>query len=298
MSLVVGGATRMPPRGDAEIIRGLSLEDYIASPHVSHTGLRDFVALGPRGFFLRHVHRSNTRQQTPAMGMGQTFEDILTERWEPVVKPTEMLSTVKGKTLGKMVKWNANQTDCKKWLADNPGAISRDEYDNLMRMRDSVMANQTARELLERAEEQVTLRVPFEGLPGLQSRPDWMLLEHAKYGPTYIDLKKVQTLPRFRKYGVHDYGCNTQAGLCEHVLTRLGVTGTTYYLLAVEEAFPNRAVLQRLTPYTVATGELWCMDRCRELAEHYESDHFPSTISDVEDLDAPVRGVTLDCEGP
>lgn len=291
MSLTWGA--KQARQAGPEIIRGLSLEDYIASPHVSHSMLRDYDKLGPRGYFLRHVHGSNRKAQTKAMATGQSLEDMLTGRYgKPAIIPSEVLVTV-GKDKGQLKPWNGNRKDCQMWLEANPGAISQEEYDNLVRMRDAVMENATAKSLLERAEEQVTLRGAFPGLPGTQSRPDWLLLDDA----VYVDLKKCQTLEEFRRYGVHKYGCVTQAGMCSRNLRQNDIRGTRFYLLVVEEQFPNRAVLQQLTQHTVATGEKWCTERMQELADHYESGHWPSTVNDVEDLDAPVRGVELDMTG-
>jgi hypothetical protein len=216
------------------------------------------------------------------------LEDMLVGKPAPPLKPAEMPDEK-----GAMKPWHGNRKVCKQWLEDNPGAIDKDEYDNLVRMRDNVLANATARALVERGAEQVTLRGTFPGLPGTQSRPDWLLLDDADYDNVYVDLKKCQRLPKFRLFGVHDYGCNTQAGLAAHHLAQLGITGTRYYLLVVEEQFPNRAVLQELTPNTVLTGQVWCTSRLLELAEHYESGHWPLSINDVETLDAPVRGVEL-----
>lgn len=264
----------------------LSIGDYHNSDWVSHTGLRDFGELGPAGYYHRHVRRTNTRTRTGAMMGGQNLEDYLMG-WRPEIVPDELpddRGTVKPR--------KADSVVVKRFMDENPGYVTRGVAEEYQRQLDAVMANSTARALLEEMAPQVTFRAPWLGIPeGIQSRPDFLTVD-GWMGDVILDLKRTDSLDVFRR-NVHRLGHNTQAGMMRLTAKANGLLPAHYWLV-VETSYPTRVQLFRASEATLATGELWCSQRLGELAEHYASDHWPSTINDVEELDAPVYGVELE----
>lgn len=286
------------------IILDESIGDYHANASVSNTGLREFEKLGPKGYFHRHVKRTNERTSTKALRDGQGFEDYLGGSYVSPLdgrpRVPEEIADTEGKSAGAMKPWQGNRKVCKAWLADNPGAVTPADLADHERtvemfehMRKAVQGNATAMSLLDGAQEQLTLRSPFPGLPaGVQSRPDFFKRDDFM-GNVFIDLKTTDSLDLFKR-SVHRFGYAKQAGLCMYNARQAGIEDPRYYLLAVEKEFPTRCMVYPLSARTLATGEKWCMQQLAALAEHYESDHWPSTVDEVEELDAPVWGVELD----
>lgn len=267
------------------ILYDLEITDYHAAPEVSHSGLRDFAELGPAGFFHRHVRGENRRKTSAAMVGGQNLEDFL-GGWEPQVVPDELPDA-----RGKVAPRKEDSEVVKRFLVDNPGHVTRSVYETYKRQRDSIMANATARALLEMAKPQVTFRADRSGLPGIQARPDFAILD-SWMGDVFVDLKRTESLDTF-KTNVRRLGHNTQAGMARLVAKECGLVPEWYWLV-VETGYPTRAQLFRPSELTLATGELWCDRQLEALAEHYTADHWPSTVNDVEELHSPVPGVYLD----
>lgn len=297
------------------IIRDESIEEYHANKSVSHTGLKDFGALGPAGYFHRHVGRTNVRECTTALRHGQQFENVLDgidlqvapetiadpapepkpwsnrrkvcREWKAAC-PEDVPPAMIADPAPAATAWSGNRTVCREWMAADPRRCSQSDADMFERMRGAVMGNATARSMLERAERQVTFRADYPGLPaGFQSRPDYVISDPF-LGDVIIDLKTLDSLDHVRR-NIYKYGYASQAGLAVHH-ARLAGMEPAFYLLVVEKLFPTRAVLLRLSDRTLATGWAWCEEKLDQLAEHYGADHWPPTVSDVEDVDAPIDG--------
>jgi hypothetical protein len=274
------------------IITTESIADYHANNCVSHTMLKDFATLGPAGYYHRHVRKDPEAQRptTDALTQGQRFEAYLDGELDLVVAPEELPDEK-----GKMLKWHGNRKVCKQWLLDHPDAVSAAEAAMYRRMRESVMANATARDFLERAERQITFRESDVWDFDTQARPDYVIRGDGFTGDVLVDLKTCENLDTFHR-NVYRYGYRTQAGMaCWHAYANGyraadGVSNPAFYLLAVEKLYPTRAVLYPLSERTVETGWQWCMGQLNAINEHMEAGHWPSTVSDVGDvIDAPME---------
>lgn len=300
----------------------ITIDAYHDGSNVSHSKIITFDELGPLGYFGRHVSKNAPRSETAPMRKGQRFEDFLMG-WEPEVFPFELADPAP-----EPKKWNANRKACKAWLAEHPDetppelladpvaeakpwdgkrtvcrawadehplAISQAQLDTFTRMRDAVMGNATARAYIELAQAQLTVTCDYPGLPGLQTRPDF-LVRDSFLGHADVNLKMTADYNAFHRR-IRQFHHDTQAGLASHVYASNGMHDVRMWWLVVEEQYPHRAQLVPIGPTTLATGERWCLKRLDDLAEHYEADHWPLTVSDVADeYDQPVWGVGTDEE--
>lgn len=267
----------------------ISIGDYHASPCVNHSKLQVFRSLGALGYYGRYISRNAPpAESTSAMRMGNVFEGFLAGV-VPEVCPDDLPDA-----RGKVAPRSPDSVVAKRWMEEHPGAITSGTLARFERMRDAVMANATARALIEAAQMQVTVRADYPGIPdGIQSRPDY-LVRDPFMGDADINLKTCDSLSQFmRSARIHGYA--TQAGLARHCAVGNGLA-PAYYLLAVEVQYPSRAVLYRLSTDTLDRGETWCTQQLDRLAEHYEADHWPPTESDVEDLTLPVYGLEDESE--
>jgi hypothetical protein len=124
-------------------------------------------------------------------------------------------------------------------------------------------------DMLNQADSQASYRVACDGLPGLQSRPDWSLPENGFVGRAHVDLKTTLDLDTFGQ-SITRYGYHTQAAM-----VALTTQCDEYYLLVAEKAFPHRAQLQKLSHAFIEIGKLWVQDQIGQLRDHYANNEWP-----------------------
>lgn len=301
----------------------LSIDDYHASDFVSNSKLQTFDELGPGGYAGRYIEQTNVREETPALRMGNLAEDAICGRdlphgvpelmADPAPEPKpwstrrkvckEWLEANPGpdKSPPAMIAdgpapeptpWNGNRAVCKAWLAEHPDALTSADLKLLQNLHAAVQRNATALSIIELAQEQMSLRGEWPGLPGIQARPDWLVVDHPLLGDVNVDLKTTDKYSDFVR-SVHKYGYNKQAGFVDLLGEQCGLD-LSHYLLVVEKRYPFRAQLKRLSHRTVATGRAWVEGKLDELSPYYGCGEWPVVEDDVELLDAPVYGVVLE----
>lgn len=259
------------------IIHGIDIDEYHAAPFVSSSKLRTFDRKGPRGFWLEYLYGTrNTAPRTDAMAVGQCFEDAVCGKPTHILVPEGMKLTTKA---GK--EWKAEQT------LTVLGSQYAGLFDHGVR---HVRENHTARDLIEASDEQVTLRREWDGIPGLQARPDWLCVggcEASGWQPVAPDLKTTISLNSFGR-SVVDYAYHVQAALVATCLQGADVTGSVHPLIVVEKASPYRCQVFWLSPEYVQLGAQRAYATLSRLAEHYESGEWPQTTEDSTTLEPPA----------
>lgn len=250
------------------------ISDYHAHESVSHSKLRDFDQLGPKGFYLRHVRREAPRADTKALRNGRAFETFLCEpkRFDEwfVVKPADYKGTEK--------KWKA-------WVeaeeASGKTVIDRKDHAAFEHMESAIRECGAASALLEGSTYQPTWRREWAGLPGLQARPDWANMggcPFSDYRPFTLDLKTTRALDDLTTgRSIVKYGYHSQAATVRLASEQ---TDMAHYLLAVEKAFPCRAVVIEVSRVFVDIGERWARATMERLSEHYSADFWPLVAHD------------------
>lgn len=263
------------------LIVGEDLDHYHSHPACSHSKLRDFDSLGPKGYYLRHVKREQPRPDTKALRAGRAFETYLTEpetfkAWF-VVKPEDY----NGRT-NKWKDWATEQELSGKTILD------RDDFLAFEHMAKAVRECSSAMALLEAGVAQPTFRIDWGGLPGVQSRPDFANIEgcpRSDFRPYTLDLKTTKQLSDITTgRAIVKFGHHTQAAMARIACQEPECVS---YLLAVEKAFPCRAVIVEIERTFVNIGEDWALSTLARLAEHYETDHWPLTVDDSVVVSAP-----------
>lgn len=258
------------------------IESYHSNPAISNSKLRDFDARGPRYYWMRHIRREIDRKDTVALRTGRALETYLFEpaafaEWF-VVKPVE---------------FNGRKDVWKDWLTEQERSgktvIEHKEFEAFEWMKKAIAECSTAQSLIEAATYQPSFRVPWSGLPGLQSRPDFGSVSGcpaSDYRPFTLDLKTVRKLSDLTSgRSVANYGYHQQAAIA-HIACEQ--PETVHYLLAAEKEAPQRAMVLELSPTFIHLGESWAHANLERLAEHYAADHWPLTIEDSMVVEPPA----------
>ena len=252
-----------------------SIEQYHDNQAASHSKLRTFHKKGPRAYYLRHVKGGATEPKTEALILGQAFEDYLSDNLAQELA-TGLSEDFQSRYAIKPEGFNGRTKDGKAWLATmratGTPVIGQDDVEMFERMMESIKELPGVWELLQGAQPQLSYRVDYPGIPGLQSRPDWTLPDNPLLGIAHVDLKTCLDLDGIDK-AITTFGYHTQAA-CVRMTTR--VDG--YFLLAVEKSFPNRAQLVHLSDDFIQLGERWVERQLGGIRACYESNTWPRVI--------------------
>lgn len=245
-----------------------TMEEYHARDDVSSSKLKTILGQGARAYELLYVKRVYKMKRTPAMQRGVDYEDALCGRVELAFVPDGLkLSTKAG---------IAFKEEHSGKLIVSPGDRSFFTYG-----LDAIREHPVAWPLIEHAEEQVVFRAKYEGLPGIQARPDWWN-EKTRCAP---DLKTCENLRRFR-YSVEDFMYHLQAAFVraasEHPDTR-------HPLIVSEKRFPHRCQVVWLDEDYVQAGTAIMNRGLRELARCYKDDLWPLIEQDAITLHPPEK---------
>lgn len=267
--------------------RGFSLDTTIADYHASQmlgtSKLKSFEQLGARGFYAKHVARTTPDEpDRDALVFGQLFEDLIQGRafnadGSLVIKPEGMIFNTK---------------DNKKWRDDHLAAgrsiVTQADIDNAMAMRVALEENETAVEMVRASVQQATLRAPYAGTPGIQSRPDYLSAEGclaSGYAPFSLDLKSTKCLSDITTgRGVIKYRYDAQAAICRAAWR---CDESRHYLLVCEKAAPYRCQVVELTSEWLDQGWRWAERQLARLAKHYESGVWPRVERELVTLPSP-----------
>ncbi len=273
----------------AEIIRGLHIAEYhaVPSPFVSHSRFHDFVKHGAAFFEKRYVTGELVREETDALLYGQAFEDLFQRggdafREVVAVRPPHL----KGK---------GNTEAGKAWNAAHAGKYRIDDetFAEMVAMTEALRECEDGMALLEHAEMQVTLRGEAFGL-SMQSRPDWVVLDHFK--PIIVDLKTTKAigdLLRETRPGVYEPGpammqfaYHAQLALMRRLLAEAGYPGASVYLFVAEKSGLNAACIE-MPEDILAEGERVFEQHAPRLAQCIRTGRFPRAMQNIVKLEAP-----------
>ena len=239
--------------------------------------IRDSASRGARYFASKHISRKTPEEKSSdAMVFGQVFEDIVQGRE----------FNADGKLVVKPAGMEFRSTKDKAWRDEHLAAgrviISEADLDKAVLMRESLSDNTTALRMIGACRQQATLRTAYDGVPGLQSRPDWFSEEgcvDSGFEPFSLDLKTCATLDMLAGgRAVLARGYNAQAALIQAIYP------SRQYLLAVEKRQPYRAQVIRIPPPWVEHGWRWCELQIDRLRRHYASGEWPRVDREMIDL--------------
>lgn len=270
------------------LITDETIEQYHAHKAVSHSKLRDFDTRGPRYYLLRWISGALKGPDSAAFRSGRAFETFLFE-------PTNFDAWFAVKP----ENYDGRKLDGKAWKTANEASgkviVERADFASFEYMAKAIRECATASMLLEGATYQATRRIPWEGLPGLQSRPEFWNPEGCPasgFRPYTLDLKTTRSLSEITSgRSILNYGYHSQAGIARLCSED---PNTAHYLIVAEKALPNRAMVVELSETFVRLGESWARGALCRLAEHYGADYWPLTTQDSMVVEPPAWALRVD----
>lgn len=275
----------------------LPIEQYLASARLSHSPLKAYAEMGAQGFYRRYVQRSWSPDDTKHFLAGRACEDALQR---PEQYAAKYIAKPKGMHFGR--------TEGKAWKAEQEAkgleiVESADSY-AIEGLKETLQSCPVAMGLIEAASMQMTIAHDDSswGVPGLQSRPDWMGLRgcaESDFYPYVLDLKTTKSLTDLASgKAVRNNGYHRQAAMVRECLRLEGVDvrHLRYFLLGAEKAFPYRWQVFELTPRLIDEGWSWCETQLEALGRHFASGEWPLVSQDVVTVDVQRWGVVDDGE--
>jgi hypothetical protein len=270
----------------------VSLEEYHSSKYISSSKLKDFSSRGPRFFAAKHVTgKAKSDPDTDAKVFGQIFEDAVNgvpvDMSRYVLKPEGM---------------EFRSKENKKWRDDHLAAgcfiVEPDDLERMHSMQESLRGNETALDLLRGAKAQGTLRMSYPGVPGLQSRPDWINLIGpltSGYTQATIDLKTCISINGMSSgRDVQKWSYHVQAAIVRELVRAVTGNDVRCYLLAVEKSLPFRCQVVEVTPEWLDAGWRWCERQLGKLAGHFERNEWPRVERELVALPPPPPWIEND----
>jgi hypothetical protein len=265
------------------IVRDFPIADYHADrEYTSHSKIRDFVEKGPRFYFERHIAHTIEREETQPFCFGNACEYLVQQGGEAFSRKYAV-KTLPGNTKGGK-QWAAAQDAAGKTI------ISQADYDAMLHMVEALQTDcQKGMDLIEHAEQQVTLRGELHGVK-VQARPDWVNLdEYATYSVDHKTTKNMRDLlvdldtcgASIWKLGYH-----SQAALVRELLRQNGYPHVSCYLLVAEKVQPYRVECIDIE-HLLDAGDAWLARFLPKLAECQQSNTWPRSSGGIVKIQKP-----------
>jgi hypothetical protein len=248
------------------MILGETNEEYHSNKSVSSSKLKTLMTKGAAAYEQLYLSRSHVPKQTAAMKKGSDFEDAVCDRIELAFVPDGMkLTTKEGRAFkdenaGKLIISTADR------------GFFQQGVGNVRRVLDKYSLW---------GDEQPTFRRPYDGLPGIQARPDWFV----KSKSFSVDLKTTESLHKFQ-YKIEDYLYHMQAAF---VRVASGIDATQHPLVVVEKSFPYPCRVVWLSEDYVRDGVDLLKRGVDKLAHHYRTQTWPLLERDSITIQPPER---------
>jgi hypothetical protein len=228
---------------------GESEAEYFASGCLGSTSLNCYVLDGPEAFYQRHVKQNPywTKETTDEMRAGKLIHAMVEMQGE--VGDRALIADPKYTTASGAL---SGSKEAKAWIAmQDPGQIicTASEYEDAEFVYDRILANPVAREILEGAQHEVSMRVkdPLTGMY-VQTRVD-VLQPWCR-----ADIKKLgKPMSRFR-YSFREYGMGLQAALYDLVDKALTKVERPHLWIVAQDVYPYEVKVFQATESQLAAG--------------------------------------------
>lgn len=254
---------------------------YLAAHGVSQSRLK-LLAKSPAHLKYAEAH---PEPSTPDQDMGTVLHKAVFESQDLknfcYVIPTHYEDV---KT-GEKKPWHGGANVCKDWLKQRQDKIRihQSDYDDVLKMRDSVNAHPAAALALKtgKSEQSLFCEDPDTGLQ-LKCRSDWLS------GNAVVDLKKCQDAsPAGFARTVANFGYDLQAAVNLHTCHILGLQKDKFLFIAVEDKPPYAVGVYELDEASIAVGH----SKFRRLLAKYLQcaidDKWPAYSTNIEYLALP-----------
>lgn len=276
------------------ISRDLPIADYLGSKRISNHKLKTLAQKGARGFYIAHEQKRWAEDDTQAYLAGRAIEDALQ-------RPAEFRAKYIAKPPTSTKEGNFSTKEGKAWRDEQKakGLVILESSD----ARASEALIQTLEQcpisqaLISASQEQVTLmheEVPSRiGLPGLQSRPDWLNFDGcgaSEWRPYSLDLKTTIALSQLSNWKtIMRFGYHRQAAMTRLCLELEGIDASAFrwLLLGAEKSFPYRWRVIEMPTALVEDGYRWCLRWLDVLEGYYSTGEWPLVESEIVMVNVP-----------
>jgi PDDEXK-like domain of unknown function (DUF3799) len=265
-----------------------SIQDYHANAALSHSKLETFRRR-PALFYKKYIAKTlPTTEASSAFRIGSAAHTAILEtdqyRSRYAIKP----EGIDRRTKDGKIAFAAFE-------AENVGkiVITKEEYDQVGSMFNSVHWHKLAAQLLSAGTPEVTWRT--QGTMPLQCRTDWFNpagCELSGGRPYVADLKTVESLDdeafsNFEKT-VFRYGYHRQAGFYLPLITEIiGAPVFDFFFIAVEKVEPFGVAVYRLSDDAVARGQDESIEDLRGIKACMDSGLWPNIEEKLHELGLP-----------
>lgn len=252
------------------IYNNLSNDEYHADPAISRTGMMMFDQ-SPYKYWANYLNPSRpSKEMTPAMTFGKAFHEFILEPEEFKKHFAPEPPKVLLKNVGRE-QYEAYKKHCAELEATNKIILSDDEYLTLLKMRDALMNNSAAKELIEGAvyESSYFWKDEHSGLM-LKARPD-ILHENM-----IVDLKTcADASPRAFQYAIADGGYHVQGAIIRDGVHELqGRLINNVINIAIEKKYPYSIGIYLIDEYALEAGQAKYKQICLDMKESINSQTF------------------------
>lgn len=223
----------------------ISRANYFDYPAVSQSQLRDF-ARSPLHYYARHVAKTATVEETPAMAFGSAFHAAILE-------PDEWARYA-------VADWDARTKAGKEArdaaLASGAKILSRESYDTIEAMREAIAAHPEASAILgarTHTEEPIGWEDPLTGIR-CKAKPDAVCEVRGRVA--IVDLKTTTDADEdsFSR-SIYNFGYHVQAAMYLRGWREAkGVTANDFEFIAIEKAAPYAIGVYELDEAAIANG--------------------------------------------
>lgn len=289
-------------------IFNLSIEAYHASDYVSSSKLTDLEPC-PLYFKRAHLDKIIPKPDAAHFAIGNAAHWLILEGGEvflsrTIVHPKFYDAPESARKDAPMIKktWNWNANACTDWRdqdARGKVVLSQEDFEEIVKLRDEVFANLTARALLTGGHAEVTFRRKFP-LFGVQCRTDYWHADGVTLpdvgriaGPVVVDLKTCDSIERFKR-DFFDLRYHFRAEfyrlvICE-VLAEMGalpvdeITPPRFFFVVVEKSQPYRVEVFEPDAESLAIGKREVAAALMTLGKCYLRNEWPGSKPGVQTI--------------
>lgn len=261
-------------------VEQLSMAAYLAAHGVSQSRLK-LLAKSPAHLKYAEAH---PEPSTPDQEMGTVLHKAVFEPKQLKDFCYVIPATYKNDK-GEEKPWHGGANVCKAWFEQRKDKIRihQADYDDVIKMRDSVHAHPAAALALKtgKAEQSLFCEDPDTGLQ-LKCRSDWMS------GIWCVDLKKCQDASSsgFAR-SVANYGYAIQAAMTLHICNILKLGKEKFGFIAIEDKPPYAVGVYQLSDAALEIGRSQFRRLMTRYLECVVSEKWPAYSPNIEFLELP-----------
>lgn len=256
------------------IVYTLPNADYHAHPAISKSGL-DRINQSPAHY---RAWLTEPRKETPALALGSAAHAYILERDSFFDRYAVAPDGIDRRTKDGKAQWAEFEAQ-----ANGKTVIKAEDLQQIDRMAASVLAHESARELLSEGRAEVSA---FGNLwdVDVKCRPDWL-----REDGLVVDLKTTQSAhPDSFAKSIANYSYHRQASFYSDILRSEGIDVKAFIFIAVESLPPYSVAVYELDDDAIELGREETFRLLEIYSECLKSNNWPAYSSKIEKISLPL----------